>query len=418
MGVATVRTKFSASMDSISRSLAFRRHCIRVDQMNAYQGDIPLRVFQYIALGIAYPISRLATKKRLRAADVAHPAVWGSMVLLLYAGVSIFAAMQSNVLFSSSPEISLPLSRDYVQIFLMAAAPLAVALAADFYSMVFPRLKRLHTEGAVSEIESCACLNLLTNLHWRLNSWRWQTVILPVSVVGPISASLNTYHLTSGGSWAFHIPIALLIWLLFISIILWWVTLFFVYKCIIIWKAIRLFTDCKKFRWRKLGEDGEHLNAIYEISTMWFRVHLVVVLIGSFVILYASVREAWTQPVIILGVGLYIVLAPVVFFGPLYTIHRKMKSLKLMEVSAARETHNSARAQLMSRVETGKLGSTPVRDFMLVDFTEKELNRTLKLPTWPLNVAVARGVWATYLLPLPLGIASTWLVRAIDLAKV
>ena len=220
MGVATVRTKFSASMDSISRSLAFRRHCIRVDQMNAYQGDIPLRVFQYIALGIAYPISRLATKKRLRAADVAHPAVWGSMVLLLYAGVSIFAAMQSNVLFSSSPEISLPLSRDYVQIFLMAAAPLAVALAADFYSMVFPRLKRLHTEGAVSEIESCACLNLLTNLHWRLNSWRWQTVILPVSVVGPISASLNTYHLTSGGSWAFHIPIALLIWLLFISIIL------------------------------------------------------------------------------------------------------------------------------------------------------------------------------------------------------
>ena len=117
--------------------------------MSAYQGDSPLRVIQYRALGIAYPIARLATKKRLRAADVAHPAVWGSMVLLLYAGVSIFAAMQSNVLFSSSPEISLPLSRDYVQIFLMAAAPLAVALAADFYSMVFPRLKRLHTEGAI-----------------------------------------------------------------------------------------------------------------------------------------------------------------------------------------------------------------------------------------------------------------------------
>lgn len=415
MRIATAVKRKNELICKAGRFLTGREHAIAASKdMIAFRADVPFRIVQVVATALEWPIRRISRKQGSRQdSNPVQPISMGLALGVMYPLVAVLAAFDAGVLLPDSPYANISLTEDYHQIFLMVASPLALVLGADFYFRVFRSFKDLHGTGVIRERTDgkVEFKEVLNRLHSRLNSWRWQFLFAPLSVAGAIYAWWQANLV--GERWVAHISIGPDIWLIGMTILGWWVTLFFAYKCVTIGVAVSMLTHKDNFEWTTPDVHNAGADAITALSWMWLRVHLIVVLIGSFILVFAAATNAWTQPTVVFGIVFYILLAPAIFFGPLAAVHGVMKDYKTAEVHAAGQELESARTQVNNRLANGGSASLNLEAFLLLDFREKEFSRKLALQTWPMSIVVTRVVWATYLLPIPMGMTSAGLFRLI-----
>jgi len=269
----------------------------------------------------------------------------------------------------------------------------------DFYNRVFRVFLDLKGEGIVEERQSGDFAVLLNRLRCRINAWSWQLVFLVVSLL----LTLLLGATGTGGRWGLALAIGIRTWLGFLIWMSWFLAIYFAYKCYLTWQALRQLRNPEKFAWRL--DDDQRFGGIQPLASMWFRVYVIIVLLGCLLSVFGAFRDAWRHPGILGGMASYTVVAPLLFWGTLYSVHQIMSGHKSREVEKAMNRLRSARFQLESKLASIDTASASWKEHLLVYFGELDLERKRQLPTWPANIIVLRTV-LLYTLPYVLGAIS------------
>lgn len=375
------------------------------------ESDVPLRILQSFAAALEFPLRKFVSRRQNLNHQVgpALPITVGFALVLMYPAVAIVDAFYGETLLIDSVRVKTPLVTDYPQLFLMTASPIAIVLGVSFYRRLFPLFERLKSEKVILERSNSDFEKAIGKINRRLNSWWPQLLFIPLSIIGTILAyRANHIASESGERWVSEVSLGPDVWLTGMTFLGWWMTLLFAYKCIVVILGINALLDQRKFEWSTPSQPSDGADAVFDISTTWFRVHLIAVLIGCFIVLHAAATNRWTEPQVVFGISAYIVLAPLIFFGPLLSVHRAMVEYKERVVLDTRSRLNSARKIMEDDIRNGNVSKLQ-QQILVEEYMGRNFARVSNLPTWPMNIAMTKIVSVTYILPLPVGFLANWL---------
>lgn len=405
-GVANLRAP-SVTLESERPDAPSGSESAYVGNLSPIATDIPWNMLLMGARLLEYPFRR---RQKRSNRGVPRLVSVGLFVALVYPLIMLVAAAQMGVLLSTTvPSHLKPLAEDYAQLSLWVIGPMLLVIGTDFYKKLFPAFADLHRRGAIRERRPGAFAESIRQLYRRVNSVAWQPLFLAVAVAGTVL--LHVIALQLNDRWVVALPTAVTVWMVLLTCMGWFASLFFAYKATMVWFVLRRMTSGRGLILRPVGSDlvrGDWLN---RMSSLWLRVFWMVVLLGCFAFLYAATNSAWTQPAPALGLSLYILVAPGTLLIPLCSLRRVMTHQKRKATREARRKLEMAYRRLDEEQVEG--WSSEGRDALLVtiDRWKMEVERMQRLPTWPMKMAHLRNAFFIYLLPFFLGIAANLATR-------
>jgi hypothetical protein len=207
--------------------------------------------------------------------------------------------------------------------------------------------------------------------------------------------------------------------LLWIALGLYCVLLLLIYSVLSIFWLSRLFNSFA-IRVRPLYPD--RAGGLSPLGNFALKLSYIIAFTGIMLVVTPITRNyvavgtlqfRWT-PEILVGLGIYLVAAPIVFFGPLSVAHKVMEDRKdqLLEQIARRfdTVWTSVQNGLSVGVDISGLDSS------LKALTELEaLYETAnKFPVWPFNVSNLARFGTSYVSPLVVAAVSTLLTRLLS----
>jgi hypothetical protein len=132
-------------------------------------------------------------------------------------------------------------------------------------------------------------------------------------------------------------------------------------------------------------------------------------LIRSYV-LEGTLRFRWTTDLLV-GLGIYVVAAPTIFFAPLSVAHNSMKDARaLILLQIARRF--DAEYMSVQRALDGDISGLE-NDLKTLKELQTLHGTTTKFPVWPFNVANTTRFSASFLSPIILGIVTNLIGKVI-----
>jgi hypothetical protein len=204
--------------------------------------------------------------------------------------------------------------------------------------------------------------------------------------------------------------------LLWMLIGLYCVLLLLIYSALSIYWLNRLFKSFT-IRVRPLNPDQAGglsplgsftLKLSYLIACTGFM--LVVTPITRNYVAVGTLRFRWTVELVI-GLGIYLITAPVVFFGPLWVAHRVMEDAREQLLSQIARRFDMVWNSVQDGLGVG-VGISRLDSSLKALKELKALHETAsKFPVWPFNLPNLARFGATYVSPLVVAVATTWLTE-------
>ena len=155
----------------------------------------------------------------------------------------------------------------------------------------------------------------------------WQPLIV---VLGRFAVAMLAWQgFTDRQRWFVEFPIGVVVWGSLLVAAWWFVMLSFVAKCVVIWGQVRRATSLE---WQIVDSHPDPFGNLSSFASLWHRFYVIAIYVGSFVISYAAMNDAWWNPAVMIGMVLYILIVPFLFVRPLWVIHQKMRYQKEVAV--------------------------------------------------------------------------------------
>lgn len=246
--------------------------------------------------------------------------------------------------------------------------------------------------------------------------WWWSAVSLALSL-GATVILIRPRYLALGQSaaWTADIPSRGLS-LLWALIGLHCVLLLLIYSALGIYWLRRLF---KSFTIRVRPLNPDRAGGLSPLGSFTLKLSYIIVWTGFILVVTpitrnyvaaGTLRFRWTVE-LVTGLGIYLIAAPVVFLGPLLVAHRVMEDAReqLLSQIARRFDMVWAKVQDGLSVDVG----IPQLDSSLKALKELEALHEIasKFPVWPFNLPNLARFGATYVSPLVVAVATTWLTE-------
>ena len=362
-----------------------------------YRNDWPVRLIVLVARTIEIPVNRLRGVSTPSEPNVLSVAL---VLTLAWHAVALIASTAEGVVWpDAGREKILPLSKDYG--FLLAAVvfPLATAVAWSFYHRIHAIFDKLQLDGVLVEKQPGILSEHKQNLNRRLNSllpsgFAVFAVFISIFAWGARAESYDSH-------WLHQLSLGVQAWLFVWLTVATFAVLFFAWKSIFVWHSIhRLthFSDGFAFRMQDAHSDG--CGGLRTISSLWLRVHYMVVLLGVWVFGNMVLYNEWTNLGFISGTLVYVVLAPILAMGPLYRIHSEMVKHRDAKVSSTGKLMGKAEKAVERKDQDPQ--SIPGNMDTLVraaTFHRESYERAKRLPTWPFNPGFLGKFLASYCVP-------------------
>lgn len=346
-------------------------------------------------------ISRMGLYKRSRAATVGL--VLGALVYL------ITPALEGNFL----PSSRFSALRSWPAIYQwLVFIPGLFVYALSYHPEGINRVSAALARNGVFSVNETEIITTVTRSWSSLRNWpMWLTAILAAGLAAGVHAygvvqyallELDWYSSSLGVFFGFRLPVVFLALYLLFLVVLQHVKF--------AWLTWRLFGECE-LRMRPLDPDGAGgfgMLGRFSLSMIYLIVGLMLLIASLGAIEYLTGIQSFSNPSIQASMAAYLVLAPLIFFLPLYPAHRAMQKAKKKSLSAIapefQEVFEDSKFRLLAEKR--------------IEYEQQRLEvgfRLLELvgsfPAWPLNTQTLRRFIAVFLFPMFTGVLVELIAR-------
>lgn len=257
-------------------------------------------------------------------------------------------------------------------------------------------------------------ISFVEEMRTLFGKWWWSAVSLAIAVGATFILVLPQYLALSQSAATGADTLSLILSLLWMLIGLYCVVLLLVYSMLGIYWLRRLFNSFT-IHVRPLHPD--RAGGLSPLGNFTLMLSYLIALIGIMLVItpiprnYLAVgtwRFRWTTELLV-GLGIYVVAAPIVFFAPLWVAHNTMEEAKdqlLLQIARRFEKEYSEIQKVLDK----DISSLEDRSKILENSSKilRELqalhDTTSKFPVWPFNVSNVTRFGTSYVSPIALAI--------------
>jgi hypothetical protein len=307
-----------------------------------------------------------------------------------------------------------------------------VILAIVTYYVWMPRgiaavFNGLHGNGVVSDPDPMSPKESSSEQTYPLfiretqtlfGSWWWPVLSLVIAIGATLTLNLPQYRaLGQSAAWTAD-TLSLILTLLWVAIGVYCVTLLLLYSILGIYRLNKLFSSFA-IGVRPLHPD--QAGGLAPLGNFTLTLSYLIAFIGILLVLTPITRNyvvmgtlqfRWTTEIIV-ALGVYIVVAPAVFFAPLSVAHNVMKEAKnrlLQQIAQRFETeYRSIQNKLSGDISGLASGLKALEELQSLYDT------TSKFPVWPFNAANMRRFGTSYISPIILALVIDLITNLLNL---
>jgi len=357
-------------------------------ELYAYRSDWAIRIVKAIATTLGLIINKITLGAASR--KPSPFLIWLTLFLVVDLVIIVTSVVQGT--FFPQVDQKRQLLEDSMGVVLFTLSPLIVALIFRFYERLYPTFRMLGKRRVISG-EPSQLEELITQIDKRCNSRLWAGICSGVGLLafGTWLWLLPLMGIREDGafqSWGRDLPLVIKIYVNLWALMAWFALLFFVYKAMVVLRAIQELSTNNKTATTgpRFSIDLHHPDGCAGLSTLsqlWFNVTYVVVMVGIGVSVYIVKWQMWQNPLVWFEMIGYAFLGSFLFFLPFLRLHSLMKNYKeeefekyFCEWQRTKETGSGAKLQRW----------------------RKRYEEIKRLPTWPFNWGNSLRVWGIYLL--------------------
>lgn len=375
---------------------------LEATRRRAYKIDIPLRVAAGVATVLG-PIVELITLGAVKRKPSPFT-VW--LALFLTVDVVAFAAAAAQGNLWPNADQQQQLLEDAVGLTLLLLSPVAVAIAFRFYEQVYPTFDHLRRYQVLS-LESRQLDEVESRIDACCNSIRWAVACFGFAVLfyagwlllPPLTGVRGGASLlySANYSWGLALPVGIKLYLGFWSLMGWFVLFSFVYKAVVISKAIQRLSleeevPATEARFSVNLDHPDGSAGFDGLARLWLNVNYIVVIVGVALFVWVARWQDWHDPLTWAEISAYALFAPLLFLGPFVRLHTAMQGKKRKELERCVVAWQKAKSECKGAEAR---------------LWRKRYNEARNLPTWPLSLATRLRFTGSYLLPLGLSVVQS-----------
>ncbi|MBI2860586.1 MAG: hypothetical protein HYX91_03645 [Chloroflexi bacterium] len=362
--------------------------------LRIYERDWPYRFAAYLAALVEHPF-------RSGEAGAKPPSAWtvGLLVFIVADIVAVMGAALGRTIWGG---VDIPLSRDYVAFYDFVFWPLSAGIVFSLYARVYPIFDQLYAEKVIGPEDDTSYASFKAGLNRRLNSVWPQALFLAIVVVHAF------FWLPSIGQigqtvWIDKFPLGIKVWLVAWLEASVFSLQYFAYRALVLISAIGRLCHQQGLEIHIQDYHPDGCGGLKRLSNLWLSVHYMVVATGIWIFSYAVFWAQWTNPILVFGAVVYGLLAPALFIGPFWPIHKVMVKNRDEKVAGAARRLQEATTVIAE--QSAVLSPADERLTRLLQhavYCRESYGMARSLPTWPFTLGIGGKFVATYVIPFVL----------------